>query len=56
MENKQKGSEGSHVELDSRLLSVLLTVSIVRVKVTMFDFGKDLQLFPTSPTSPFAGS
>ena len=54
MENKLKGSEEPHVELDSRLLSALLTVSIVCVKVTMHDFKKDLQLFLTSTTSPFA--
>lgn len=38
MDKKQKGCEESHVELDSRLLSALLTVSIVCVKVNIQGF------------------
>lgn len=39
-ENKRKGSGESHVELDSRLLSALLMVSIVCVEVTVHDLKK----------------
>lgn len=49
MQNKQKDSEETHIELDSRLLSALLTVSTDFVKVIVHDFIKYFQLFPTSP-------